>query len=53
MKFSPVKILAVILGACLAACAHNSEFKKASPQVTAATNMQLAIEYMKLGQLSR
>jgi type IV pilus assembly protein PilF len=46
-----VKIIAVILGACLAACVHNSEFKKASPQVTAATNMQLAIEYMKLGKL--
>jgi len=52
MRFSSVKIVAVILGACLAACSHNSEFKKASPQVTAATNMQLAIEYMKLGKLA-
>jgi type IV pilus assembly protein PilF len=52
MKSSPVKIAAVILGACLAACSHTSEFKKASPQVTAATNMQLAIEYMKLGKLA-
>jgi type IV pilus assembly protein PilF len=52
MKSSSVKMLAVILGACLVACAHNSEFKKASPQVTAATNMQLAIEYMKLGKLA-
>ena len=52
MKTGSVKILATILGGCLAACAHNSEFKKASPQVTAATNMQLAIEYMKLGKLA-
>jgi type IV pilus assembly protein PilF len=51
MTSGSVKIIAVILGACLAACVHNSEFKKASPQVTAATNMQLAIEYMKLGKL--
>jgi type IV pilus assembly protein PilF len=52
MKSGAAKILSVILGACLAACAHNSEFKKASPEVTAATNMQLAIEYMKLGKLA-
>jgi type IV pilus assembly protein PilF len=52
MKSSSLKIFAVILGLCLAACVHNSEFKKASPQVTAATNMQLAIEYMKLGKLA-
>jgi type IV pilus assembly protein PilF len=47
-----VKMLSVFLGLCLAACSHNSDFKKASPAVTAATNMQLAIEYMKLGKLS-
>ena len=52
MKFSSVKMLSVFLGLCLAACSHNSDFKKASPAVTAATNMQLAIEYMKLGKLS-
>jgi type IV pilus assembly protein PilF len=52
MKFSPVKMLALILGACLAACSHNSDFRKASPAVTANTNMQLAIEYMKLGKLA-
>jgi type IV pilus assembly protein PilF len=52
MKFSSVKMLGVFLGLCLAACSHNSDFKKASPAVTAATNMQLAIEYMKLGKLS-
>jgi type IV pilus assembly protein PilF len=44
--------IAAILGLCLAACSSNSGFKKASPQVTAATNMQLAIEYMKLGKLA-
>jgi type IV pilus assembly protein PilF len=52
MKSISVKMLGVILGLCLAACAHNSDFKKASPKVTAATNMQLAIEYMKLGKLA-
>ena len=52
MTSTPVKLLAVILGLCLAACSNNTGFKKASPQVTAATNMQLAIEYMKLGKLA-
>jgi type IV pilus assembly protein PilF len=52
MKSSSVKMLSVILGLCLAACSHNSEFKKASPAVTAATNVQLAIEYLKLGKLA-
>ena len=52
MKSGAVTMLAVILGSCLAACSHDSGFKKASPQVTAATNMQLAIEYMKLGKLA-
>jgi type IV pilus assembly protein PilF len=52
MKSSTVKMLAVVLGCCLAACSHNSDFKKASPAVTAATNMQLAIEYMKIGKLA-
>jgi type IV pilus assembly protein PilF len=52
MKSSTVKLLAVMLGGCLAACSSNSAFKKASPSVTAATNMQLAIEYMKLGKLA-
>ena len=52
MTSSTVKILGVILVSCLAACSHNTEFKKASPAVTAATNMQLAIEYMKLGKLA-
>jgi type IV pilus assembly protein PilF len=42
----------VILALCAAACAHDSGFHKASPKVTAATNMQLAIEYMKLGKLA-
>jgi len=52
MSSSVVKILAVALGVCAAACSHNSEFKKASPAVMAATNMQLAIEYLKLGKLA-
>ncbi len=52
MKFRPVKYLPLIFGCCLAACSHDSGFKKASPAVTAATNVQLAIEYMKLGKLA-
>ncbi len=52
MSSSVVKILAVALGVCAAACSHNSDFKKASPAVMAATNMQLAIEYLKLGKLA-
>jgi type IV pilus assembly protein PilF len=52
MKTSTVNLLIVILSLCTAACSHNSQFKKASPQVSAATNMQLAIEYMKLGKLA-
>ena len=52
MRSSRVWTLGVILGICLAACSHDTGFKKASPAVTAATNMQLAIEYMKLGQLA-
>jgi type IV pilus assembly protein PilF len=52
MNSGTVRMLGVILGGCLAACSHNSDFKRASPEVTAATNMQLAIEYMKLGKLA-
>jgi type IV pilus assembly protein PilF len=37
---------------CLAACSHNNGFKKSSPQQMAATNVQLAIEYMKIGKLA-
>jgi type IV pilus assembly protein PilF len=51
MKSSKVWLFAVILGG-LAACSQDSGFKKASPSATAATNMQLAIEYMKLGKLA-
>lgn len=52
MKFNSVKLLSLILGLSLAACSHNSGFKKASPAVQASTNMQLAIEYMKLGKMA-
>jgi type IV pilus assembly protein PilF len=47
-----VKLSALILGIGLVACSHDNGFKKASPAVQAATNMQLAIEYMKLGKLA-
>jgi type IV pilus assembly protein PilF len=52
MRSSTLKMLSVIFGGCLAACSHNTDFKKASPAVTAATNVQLAIEYLKLGKLA-
>jgi type IV pilus assembly protein PilF len=52
MKFSTLKMPALILGIGLAACSHDGGFKKASPEVQANTNMQLAIEYMKLGKLA-
>jgi type IV pilus assembly protein PilF len=52
MKSTTVKILSLALGLSLAACSHNSGFKKATPAVTASTNMQLALEYMQLGQLA-
>jgi type IV pilus assembly protein PilF len=52
MKASTAAMLALILGCCLAACTHNSsDFKKAPPAVSARTNMQLAIEYLRLGNL--
>jgi type IV pilus assembly protein PilF len=53
MRTSTLKMFALSLGLCLAACSHNTSFKKASPEVTAATNVQLAIEYMKLGKLAQ
>ena len=37
MKSSTLKMLALILGIGLAACSHNAGFKKASPEVQAAT----------------
>jgi type IV pilus assembly protein PilF len=52
MKSGTVKLLAVILGLGLAACSNDSGFHKASPAHAAATNVQLAIEYMKLGKLA-
>ncbi len=52
MKAGSRKLSAAMLICCLTACVHHSGFKKASPQVTAATNMQLAIEYLKLGKLA-
>jgi type IV pilus assembly protein PilF len=52
MRAGTETLLALILGIGLAACAHEPQFKKASPAVQATTNMQLAIEYMKLGKLA-
>ncbi|MHB8477535.1 MAG: type IV pilus biogenesis/stability protein PilW [Steroidobacteraceae bacterium] len=53
MRKLPAIILGIgLLGIGLAACSHDTGFKKASPTVQATTNMQLAIEYMKLGKLA-
>jgi len=53
MKPASAKLLAFVLVGWLTACAsHGPTFKKASPQASAATNMQLAIEYMKIGKLA-
>lgn len=52
MKLGTATVVALILGCGLAACSHNSGFKKAPPSVSAATNMQLAIEYLKLGKMT-
>jgi type IV pilus assembly protein PilF len=52
MKSGTLKLFAVILGLGLAACSNDSGFHKASPAHAAATNVQLAIEYMKLGKLA-
>jgi type IV pilus assembly protein PilF len=45
-------MFALVFGCCLAACSHDSGFKKATPAVAASTNMQLAIEYLKLGKMT-
>jgi type IV pilus assembly protein PilF len=42
----------LLIGWALAGCAHDTGFKKSSPKAMAQTNMQLAIEYMKLGKLA-
>jgi type IV pilus assembly protein PilF len=52
MRSGTVTLLSVIFGGCLAACSHTTDFQKASPAVAAATNVQLAIEYLKLGKLA-
>jgi type IV pilus assembly protein PilF len=53
MKTTRYTSVAALLLLCLAACAHkDNQFKKSSPQQMAATDVQLAIEYMKLGKLA-
>jgi type IV pilus assembly protein PilF len=52
MSSRAAKALAMLLVCLTAACSNNSGFKKASPAVTASTNMQLAIEYLRLGKLA-
>jgi len=52
MRSGPATLSVIVIGCCLAACAHKSGFKKASPADAAVTNMQLALEYMKIGKLA-
>lgn len=52
MKFNRAIMLGIVMMSGLAACSHNQGFKKASPAVQAQTNMQLAIEYLRLGKLA-
>ncbi len=52
MKSGTKRMLTLIAACCLAACSHDSSFKKAPPAVAASTNMQLAIEYLRLGKLA-
>jgi type IV pilus assembly protein PilF len=52
MKAAAPKLIMVVMALWLAACSHEDRFKKASPQVQAKTNMQLAIEYMKLNKMA-
>jgi type IV pilus assembly protein PilF len=48
--FRAVGLAVVLLGA--AACSHNDGFKKSSPRQMASTDVQLAIEYMKLNRMA-
>jgi type IV pilus assembly protein PilF len=54
MKMSrPILALAMLAATGLGACSGGGQFgKKSTPQQAAATNVQLAIEYMKIGKLS-
>ncbi len=53
MKRGPFAALTMLmLGSSLTACVHTGFGKKASPADAASTNVQLAIEYMKLGKLA-
>ncbi len=51
MKSGTAKMIALVLVCCLTACGQDKGFKKASPAVAASTNMQLAIEYLRLGEM--
>jgi len=50
-------MLAIVLGCCLAACTqthetHPQKFKKAAPEVIAATDMQLSIEFLRESKMT-
>ena len=57
MKSGMQTMLAMALGCCLLACTqtretHPQKFKKATPEVIAETDMQLAIEFLKEGKMT-
>jgi type IV pilus assembly protein PilF len=57
MKSGTQKMLAIVLGCCLVGCmqtreTHPQKFKKATPEVIAETDMQLAIEFLKEGKMT-
>jgi type IV pilus assembly protein PilF len=57
MNSGTQKMLAIVLGCCLVGCmqtreTHPQKFKKATPEVIAETDMQLAIEFLKEGKMT-
>ena len=57
MKSGTQKMLAIVLGCCLVGCmqtreTHPQKFKKATPEVIAETDMQLAIEFLKESKMT-
>jgi len=53
MKSTGAIAVMMLLGVCLSGCSSSGQLgPKASPEKAAQTNVQLAIEYMKLNKLS-
>jgi type IV pilus assembly protein PilF len=52
MRSITLTLSAASLALLLGACAHDTNFTKAPPEVQAKTNMQLALEYLRLNKLT-